>query len=142
MFDLEIEFGGRADGLAVMGEALGAAGISVEGGGLFTVDGRAIAHFLVADGHGAECALAAAGIGVTAVREVLARRLDQEAPGQLGAITRTIVAAGPRFDTLYSDHDHRLFARRRGPGGDLSPARPGMPEDRLSRRAHGPARAA
>lgn len=109
VFDLEIEFGGRADGLAVMGEALGGAGISVEGGGLFTVDGRAIAHFLVADGHGAERALAAAGIGVTAVREVLARRLDQEAPGQLGAITRTIVAAGPRIDTLYSDHDHRLI---------------------------------
>ena len=41
VFDLEIEFGGRADGLAVMGEALGGAGISVEGGGLFTVDGRA-----------------------------------------------------------------------------------------------------
>jgi len=60
-------------------------------------------HFLVLS------ALAAAGIGVTAVREVLARRLDQEAPGQLGAITRTIVAAGPRIDTLYSDHDHRLI---------------------------------
>ena len=117
MFDLEIEFGGRADGLAVMGEALGGAGISVEGGGLFTVDGRAIAHFLVADGHGAERALAAAGIGVTAVREVLARRLDQEAPGQLGAITRTIVAAGPRIDTLYSDHDHRLILVTTEPGG-------------------------
>ena len=40
MFDLEIEFGGRADGLAVMGEALGRAGISVEGGAMFTVNGR------------------------------------------------------------------------------------------------------
>jgi hypothetical protein len=109
VFDLEIEFGRRADGLAIMGEALGGAGISVEGGGLFTVDGRAVAHFLVGDGRGAERALDAAGIRVTAVREVLARRLDQEVPGQLGAITRAIVAAGPRIDTLYSDHDHRLI---------------------------------
>lgn len=109
MFDLELEFGGRAEGLAVMGEALGRAGISVEGGAMFTVDGRAIAHFLVEDGRAAERALTAAGIGVTAVREVLVRRLDQEVPGQLGAITRAIVAAGPRLDTLYSDHDHRLI---------------------------------
>jgi hypothetical protein len=109
VFDLEIDFGGRGDGLAVMGEALGGAGISVEGGGVFTVDGRSVAHFLVADGRGAERALTAAGIRVTAVREVLARRLDQEAPGQLGAITRAIVAAGPRIETLYSDHDHRLI---------------------------------
>jgi hypothetical protein len=109
VFDLEIEFGGRADGLAVMGEALGRAGISVEGGGMFTVDGRVIAHFLVEDGQAAERALTAAGIGVRAVREVLARRLDQEVPGQLGAITRAVTAAGPRIDTLYSDHDHRLI---------------------------------
>jgi hypothetical protein len=109
VFDLEIEFGGRADGLAVMGAALGRVGISLEGGGQFTVDGRAVAHFLVGDGHGAERTLTAAGVRVTAVRKVLARRLDQEVPGQLGAITRAIVAAGPRIDTLYSDHDHRLI---------------------------------
>ena len=109
MFDLAIELGGRPDALAVMGEALGQAGISVEGGGMCTVDGRAIAHFLVADGHEARRALAAAGISVTAVREVLARRLDQEAPGQLGAITRAIAEAGARIEVLYSDHDHRLI---------------------------------
>ena len=53
--------------------------------------------------------LAAAGIPVTAVREVVARRLDQETPGQLGAITRAIAEAGIRVDVLYSDHDHRLI---------------------------------
>ena len=109
VFDLEIGFDGRADGLAVMGEALGGAGISVEGGGMFTVDGRAVAHFLVEDGQAAQRALAAAGLRVAAVREVLIRRLDQAVPGQLGAITRAIVAAGPHVHTLYSDHDHRLI---------------------------------
>lgn len=109
MFDLAMELGDRPDALAVMGEALGQAGISVEGGGMFTVDGRPIAHFLVEDGDGARRALTAAGISVTAVQEVLARRLDQEAPGQLGAITRAIAEAGARIEVLYSDHDHRLI---------------------------------
>jgi hypothetical protein len=108
VFDLTIEFGGRPDALAVMGEALGQAGISVEGGGMFTVEGKAIAHFLVDDGA-ARRALAAAGITVEDVREVLARRLDQEAPGQLGAITRAIAEAGASIEVLYSDHDHRLI---------------------------------
>lgn len=109
MFDLTIELGGRPHGLAMTGEALGQAGISIEGGGMFTLDGRAIAHFLVNEGEAARRALAAAGIPVTAVREVVARRLDQEAPGQLGAITRAIAEAGIRIDVLYSDHDHRLI---------------------------------
>jgi hypothetical protein len=108
MFDLTIEFD-RPGGLAAFGEALGQAGISVEGGGLFTVDGRAIAHFLVADGLAAQRVLAAAGIRVTAVREVLARRLDQAAPGQLGAITRALADAGTSVEVLYSDHDHQLI---------------------------------
>ena len=108
MFDLTIELD-QPDGLAAFGEALGQAGISVEGGGLFTVDGRAIAHFLVADGPTAQRVLAGAGIRVTAVREVLPRRLDQAAPGQLGAITRAITEAGASVEVLYSDHDHQLI---------------------------------
>lgn len=109
MFDLTIVFGDGNDGLAAMGEALGAAGISVEGGGMFTVDGAAIVHFLVADGEAASQALACAGITVSACRAVLARRLDQEVPGQLGAITRAIAEAGAGIEVLYSDHDHRLI---------------------------------
>jgi hypothetical protein len=62
MFDLTIEFYDQPDGLALLGEALGHAGISIEGGGLFSVDGRATAHFLVADGLAAQRVLAAAGL--------------------------------------------------------------------------------
>jgi hypothetical protein len=109
VFDLAIDLGGRPDALAVLGETLGRAGISIEGGGMFTVDGAAVAHFLVDDGQAARSVLADAGIPVTAVREVVARGLDQEAPGQLGAIIRAIAEAGVRVDVLYSDHDHRLI---------------------------------
>jgi hypothetical protein len=109
MFDLGIELDGRPDALAGIGDALGRAGISIEGGGMFTVDGRPITHFLVADGAAARRVLAEAGICVTAVRKVVARRLNQEAPGQLGAITRAVAEAGARIEVLYSDHDHRLI---------------------------------
>lgn len=108
MDDLTIELDDRIGALASLGETLGAAGISVEGGGMFTVDGRAVAHFLVGDGAAARSALAAAGIRVTACQRVLARRLDQDKPGQLGAITRALANAGVAVEVLYSDHDHRL----------------------------------
>ena len=109
MFDLAIDLSGRRDGLAVLGEALGAAGISVEGGGVFTVDGQAIAHFLVADGHSARQVLAGAGLTVTGCREVLIRRLRQDVPGELGAIARALADADVRIEAQYSDHDHRLI---------------------------------
>lgn len=70
--------------MARLGEALGGAGVSVEGGGAFACDGRGIAHFLVEDAAAARGALAAAGIEVLAERELLVQRLDQQRPGQLG----------------------------------------------------------
>jgi hypothetical protein len=76
---------------------------------MVTLDGHAIGHFLVADGEAARRVLIATGIKVTSCREVPARRLDQEVPGQLGAITRAIAEARASIEVLYSDHDHRLI---------------------------------
>ncbi|MEV5752729.1 ACT domain-containing protein [Actinoallomurus sp. NPDC052308] len=109
MYDLTIDLDDEPGALAAMGEALGAAGVSVEGGGMFVVGGRAVAHFLFHDGEAASAALRAAGLRVTACRPVLARRLDQDRPGQLGAITRALADAGVNIEVLYSDHDHRLI---------------------------------
>ncbi|GAA4601960.1 hypothetical protein GCM10023195_05530 [Actinoallomurus liliacearum] len=109
MHDLTIDLDDEPGALAAMGEALGATGVSVEGGGMFVVGGRAVAHFLFHDGEAASAALRAAGLRVTACREVLARRLDQDRPGQLGAITRALADAGVNIEVLYSDHDHRLI---------------------------------
>ena len=108
MKDLTIELEDRPGALAEMGAALGRAGVSVEGGGAWVVDGRGIAHFLVADGEAARAALEAAGIRVAAVREVVAQRLDQARPGQLGELTRRMAEAGINVEVLYSDHDGRL----------------------------------
>ena len=61
MRDLSIELADRPGALAEMGEALGRAHVSVEGGGAWVVDGRGAAHFLFADGAAARRALEAAG---------------------------------------------------------------------------------
>ena len=94
--------------LARMGAALGAAGVSIEGGGAWVVDGRGVGHFLFENGEAARGALEAAGIAVAAVREVVLQRLDQATPGQLGALTARMAEAGVNIEVLYSDHDHRL----------------------------------
>jgi prepilin-type processing-associated H-X9-DG protein len=92
-----------------MGEALGRAGVSVVGGGVFLAGGVGVAHFLFADGHAAKRALEAADIRVLAVNEVVALRLRQDEPGQLGKIARRMAQAGVNIEVQYSDHDHRLI---------------------------------
>ena len=109
MKDLAIQLENRPGALAEMGDALGRAGVSVEGGGAWVVDGRGIAHFLVEDAAAARSALEAAGIRVLEVRDVLVQRLKQDEPGQLGKITRRMADAGVNIEVLYSDHDHQLI---------------------------------
>jgi hypothetical protein len=109
MKDLTIELDNQPGSLAQMGEVLGHAGVSVEGGGAWVVNAVGVAHFLVEDGVAARKALEAAGIRVLAVREVLSQRLDQNQPGQLGKISRKMAEAGVNIEVLYSDHAHRLI---------------------------------
>ena len=109
MKDLAIELENRPGALAEMGEALGRAGVSIEGGGAWVVDGRGVAHFLFEDGAAAQWALEAAGIKVLAEREVLVQRLKQAVPGQLGQLTRRMADAGVNIEVLYSDHEHQLI---------------------------------
>ncbi|MGH7563501.1 MAG: amino acid-binding ACT domain-containing protein [Gemmatimonadota bacterium] len=109
MKDLAIVLEDRPGALAEMGEALGRAGVSVEGGGAFVVEGQGVAHFLFEDADAARRALEAAGIRVLAERDVVVQRLDQEEPGQLGKLSRRMAEAGVNIEVLYSDHDHRLI---------------------------------
>ncbi len=92
-----------------MGEALGRAGVSIEGGGAWVVGGRGVAHFLFTDGAAARAALENAGIKVVDERDVVVQRLKQAVPGQLGKLTRRMAEAGVNIEVLYSDHDHQLI---------------------------------
>ena len=109
MKDLSIALENRPGALAAMGEALGRAGVSIEGGGAWVVGGEGAAHFLFADGAAARRALEAAGIRVLAERDVVVQRLRQGIPGQLGLLTRRMADAGVNIEVLYSDHDRRLI---------------------------------
>lgn len=107
--DLAVRLPHRPGALAELGEALGRAGVSLEGGGGFVVGDHAVVHFLVGDGARAAAAVRAAGLDVLAVRDVLEQRLDQETPGQLGQLARAMADAGVSIDCVYSDHDHALI---------------------------------
>ena len=109
MKDLTIALENRPGALAEVGEALGRAGISIEGGGAWVVNGRGVAHFLVEDEGGARRALEAAGIQILEERYVLLQSLNQDEPGQLGKFSRRMAQAGVNIEALYSDHDHRLI---------------------------------
>ena len=109
MKDLAIALENRPGALADLGEALGRAGVSVEGGGAWVAGGAGVAHFLFEDGTAAARALEAAGIRVLAQRDVLVQRLQQAVPGQLGLLTRRLAEAGVNIEVLYSDHNHQLI---------------------------------
>jgi len=109
MDDLTLILPNRPGELAEMGEALGRAGVSVEGGGAWVVDGRGVAHFLVVDGAAARRVLESTGIRVEAVRKVIVLKLEQGVPGQLGKLTRRMADAGVNIEVLYSDHANHLI---------------------------------
>lgn len=108
MKNLAILLEDRPGALAEMGEALGNAGVSIEGGGMFVVDGNGVANFLVDDGAAGWQALEAAGIRVDREEEVVIQRLAQDEPGQLGKLLRRMAEAEVNVLTQYSDHDHQL----------------------------------
>ncbi len=109
MIDLTIALHHQTGALAAMGAALGRAGVSIEGGGAWVVEGRGVAHFLFADATAATEALEAAGIEVLDAREVIVLRLHQGVPGQLGALTQRMADAGVNIEVLYSDHENQLI---------------------------------
>lgn len=111
MKDLAFLLEDRPGALAEMGEALGRAGVSIEGGGAWVVAGQGEAHFLIAakDEATARRALRAAGIQRIAARDVLVQRLRQDVPGQLGMLCRRMAEAGVNIEVLYSDHANQLI---------------------------------
>jgi organic hydroperoxide reductase OsmC/OhrA len=108
MKNLRILLADHPGRLAAMAETLGSAGISIEGGGMFVVDGKGIANFLVEDGPAARQALEAVGIEVIRQDDVVIQKLNQDEPGQLGKLLRKMAQANVNVVTQYSDHNHQL----------------------------------
>ena len=103
MNDISIPVQDIASDVAQIGRVLGAAGVGLEGGGVW---GDA-AHYLVEDGEAAVRALAAAGLVGATHREVLVVPLPEDRPGVLGTMMTALADAGVRVHAQYSDHDNR-----------------------------------
>jgi hypothetical protein len=103
MFDIEVPAPDGADSLARIGQVLGAAGVGLEGGGMWS----GVAHYLVNDAGRAIEALAVAGIVPVMAREVVIAELDADVPGALGRMMARLSAVGVRLQAQYSDHDNR-----------------------------------
>ncbi|MEO7984648.1 MAG: amino acid-binding ACT domain-containing protein [Bacteroidota bacterium] len=108
MKDLAIRLTNKPGALAEMGEALGNAGVSLEGGGVFVYNGEGIAHFLVEDAEKGKQALEATGIDVIGINKVLIQQLKQDVPGQLGKICRLFHQNNINILVQYSDHYNQL----------------------------------
>ncbi|MDF2509521.1 MAG: hypothetical protein K0Q52_3380 [Microbacterium sp.] len=103
MNDISIPIDDIASDVARIGTVLGAAGIGLEGGGVW---GPA-AHYLVEDGEAAVRALDTAGILGATCREVVVVPLPADRPGALGRMMGALAAAHVPVHAQYSDHDNR-----------------------------------
>ncbi len=98
--DLTVILENRPGTVADMGEALGKAGINIEGGCGFPCEGAGIVHILVEDASAARKALEESNFEVREEREVLV--VDATTgPGGLGKIARKIADAGVNLDLVY-----------------------------------------
>ena len=98
--DLTIVLEDRPGTLAAALQAVGQAGINIDGACGFPNAGEAILHILVQDGAAARGALEAAGQMVRAERDVIVCPVE-DTPGAAGAIFRRIADEGVNVDLVY-----------------------------------------
>jgi len=112
MQDLAIDLDGRERPMSAAAQALGAAGINIEGlTGPMGKDGASVGHILVENGDEAKRILEAAGLTVVGEREVVVVQLEDR-PGSLWELLQRI---GPRsYDLVYLATGTRLVLGGKG----------------------------
>ena len=105
--DLTVVLEDKPGTFAKLGEALGEAGVNIDGIAAVTAEGKGHIHILVEDGAKAHEALRAAGIDVQAQRDVLVLELVNK-PGMLGALTRKMADAGVNIELIYIASNTRI----------------------------------
>jgi hypothetical protein len=108
--DLTVMTEDKPGSMASIGEALGGAGINIEG--LFGVgmEGRGVIHLCVQDGPAARKALEGAGISVADEAEAILGDAVSGAgkPGVMGMMARQIANAGINVRAAYIATDNRV----------------------------------
>lgn len=105
--DLTVILADHPGTLAIVGEALGNAGINIEGMCGFPCEGKGVLHLLVEDSTAASSALEQAGQEVRSEHEVLVQEIDDR-PGSFGELARRIADAGVNVDLAYLATNTRL----------------------------------
>ena len=105
--DLTVFLEDRPGRLADLSEALGDAGINIEGICGVPQQGKGVIHVLVEDAAAARQALEANGMNVSAEREVLIMEVEDR-PGALGKIARKLANAGINIELIYAATSTRL----------------------------------
>jgi hypothetical protein len=107
MKDLKVVLENRPGTLADLGEALGKAGINIEGGCGFPCEGQGVAHILIEDPVAARRVIEGVGNKVLEERDVLVLDIEDK-PGALGQIGRRIASAGVNIDLVYLATNSRM----------------------------------
>ena len=105
--DLTIELDDRPGELARLGEAVGGAGVNLEGLCAVVAGGRAELHLTVEDAPAARGALEAVGLRVAGQQEVLVVACADE-PGAVGRVARRMADAGVNITLVYLATETRL----------------------------------
>ena len=127
--DLTIELDEKVGSVAAAAEALGKAGVNIEGICGFVVAGRGYGHVLVADSAKARQALQTAGARVTGEQDALVLEIEDKR-GALGEVTRKLADAGVSLNAVYLATKTRLVIGAR----DIEKARSAADEGAASRR--------
>ncbi len=98
--DLVVSAESRPGVLATIGQALGVAGINIEGLCAVTAGGRGTIHLLVEDAQGARAALDGAGFQVEEESEVLVTDIEYR-PGATGELARKLADGGVNIEFAY-----------------------------------------
>ena len=105
--NLTIVLENRPGALAAACEAVGAAGVTIEGLCCFASQGIAILYMAVADAAGARRAVESSGLKVSEEREMVLVSVDDR-PGGTAQVLRQIGDAGINIDLAYQAGGSRL----------------------------------
>jgi hypothetical protein len=99
--DLEIDIDNEPGALARVAAAISDAGVNIAAVTCLGAGGQAEMHILVPHAEAVRHALAISHVGVTREREVVVVEVENDRPGVLADLTRTIARAGVDLDLVY-----------------------------------------
>mgnify|MGYP001564542896 CR=1 FL=1 len=91
-----------------MAEALGNAGVNIEGFCDYVINGQGVVQLVVDDAVSARAALEKAGLTVTGEYEVQVLDLPENTPGTLAKMLKPIADQGDNMALCYSLHDNKI----------------------------------